>query len=179
MRNISIAIVILSFISLSAFVSNSFRSIDTSKSKVSFEIGNMGVRTVEGTFTGMTGKIVFDKKDLANSSLQACILATTVSTGSEKRDEHLKNEDFFDVKKHPKICFTSTAIKPTKTGYIAKGKLSIHGVTRFVELPFTYKNGFFAGNLVINRKDYKVGETTNTFMVSNEVEIKIHTYLMD
>jgi len=57
----------------------------------------MKIRTVKGSFAGMKGEIRFDEKDLANSSFKVNIDAATVNTENEKRDDHLRNEDFFDV----------------------------------------------------------------------------------
>lgn len=149
------------------------QEINAEKSEVSFEISNMAVRTVEGKFTGMSGTINFDPNNLEESSFSVCIDASTVNTDNEERDEHLKNEDFFDVTKYPNICFESTSIEKTEDGFLAKGKMNLHGVTLEVEIPFTYADNTFTGNLSLNRLDYKVGEETTTFMVGNEAILTI------
>lgn len=149
------------------------QSIVTEKSMVNFEIGNMKFKTVEGTFSGMKGEVNFNSADISGSNFEVCIDAASVNTGNKKRDDHLRNEDFFHVDKYPTICFESTSITKNGTGFVAKGNLSMHGVTKQVEIPFTYNNNTFTGTLELKRLDYKVGESTGTFMVSNPVEMTI------
>lgn len=151
------------------------QEIKTADSGVTFEVGNMKINTVEGSFKGMKGEVNFDPNDLKNSSFEVTIDAATVDTDNGKRDEHLKNEDFFEVEKYPTIQFKSDAVvRSKKEGYhIAKGKLTMHGVTKAVKIPFTYKNGIFEGTLKINRFDYKVGAEYGTFTISEEVSVKI------
>lgn len=145
------------------------------KSKVSFSIGNMKVNTVEGSFTGMKGEVNFDKNNLKTSSFNVTIDVASVNTDNTTRDNHLKNEDFFEVKKYPKIRFKSSAVvKSKKEGYyIAKGKLTIKDVTKDVKIPFTYENKIFKGTLKVDRFDYGVGVDMSTFMVSKEATIEI------
>lgn len=142
-------------------------------SVVKFEIKNMKTKTIEGSFVGMQGEIMFNASDLANSSFNVCIDAASVNTDNEKRDKHLRNEDFFEVETYPTICFASTSISKTTDGFQAQGKLAMHGVTKDVTLPFTFKNNKFVGQLEISRLDYKVGEGTKTFMVGEMVNLEI------
>ncbi len=168
MKRISFILSIL----FSVFALNA-QTIDARTSIVNFEISNMGLKTVEGTFSGMQGSIQFDADNLSASSFKVCINPATVDTENEKRDAHLKNEDFFDVEKYPEICFESTSIVKTNKGYMAIGKLTMHGVTRDVQIPFTYNNKTFTGKLTVNRFDYKIGEGTNTFMVGEDAKLEI------
>lgn len=151
------------------------QQINETKSNVTFTVGNMKIKSVNGTFAGMKGDVKFDKNDLKSSSFNVTIDAATVNTDNEKRDEHLKTDDFFGVKKYPTIEFKSSAIvKSKKEGYhIAKGKLTMHGVTKEVKIPFTYANKTFKGSLKVKRLEYGVGAETGTFMVSDEVAINI------
>ena len=149
------------------------QSINSEKSIVNFEVSNMGFNTVEGTFKGMTGEIVFDGSNLVMSSFKVCVDANTVFTENEKRDAHLKKEDFFNTSKFPTICFVSNSISKSEEVYVVKGMLEMHGITLKVEIPFTYENEIFKGRFLINRLDYKVGEGTGPFMVGNEVEMEI------
>lgn len=149
------------------------QSIDTENSLVKFSISNMKWRTVEGTFGGMKGDIKFNPTDLANSSFNVCIDPATVNTGIEKRDDHLKNEDFFNVEKYPEICFKSIEITKTSNGYVTKGELTMHGVTKQVEINFTFNNNTFTGNLTLNRFDYNVGENMKKFVAGEEAQLEI------
>lgn len=149
------------------------QSINSEKSIVNFEVSNMGFNTVEGNFKGMTGVIVFDDNALVISSFTVCVDANTVFTDNEKRDAHLKKEDFFNTLQFPAICFKSNSISKSEEVYVAKGMLEMHGITLEVEIPFTFENQVFKGKLLINRLDYKVGEGTGNFMVGNDVEMEI------
>lgn len=149
------------------------QTIDSGNSKVNFSIKNMKVRTVEGTFSGMKGEIRFDKTDLANSSFKVTIDAATINTENEKRDDHLRSEDFFHVETYPVISYESSSIKNTSEGYMTTGTLSMHGVSKEMEIPFTYSNKQFRGTLEVNRFDYKIGEGTGKATVGETASLEI------
>ena len=149
------------------------QTLDSEKSLVKFSIKNMQTRTVNGSFTGMKGEIFFDEKDLANSSFKVTVDAATVNTEDEKRDDHLRNEDFFHVEEYPVIRFESSGLVKTSDGYLTKGTLSMHGVSKEVEISFAYENGKFSGTLEVNRFDYKIGEGTKPMMVDETVSLEI------
>ena len=154
-----------------AVVSAQAQTIDTALSKVSFKIKNMKFKTVEGTFSNMTGTVDYDGTTL--TYIDACISAETVNTESKKRDKHLKNEDFFHVDAYPNICFESSEIVNQNNTLVAKGTLELHGVSKSVEIPLTINDNTISGQLTIKRLDYKLGESTGTFMVGDDVEIFI------
>ncbi|MGB0404278.1 MAG: YceI family protein [Salibacteraceae bacterium] len=160
------------------FVSVS-QSIDSEKSNVEFEIGGMLWTTVEGSIKGMKGNISFDKTNLATASFNVCIDPNTIYTDNEERDAHLKNEDFFNVPKYPKICFVSTSVSQKGDRFIAKGKLTILEVTKEIEIPFAYSAGKLSGKIMINRFDYGLAATSydGTGMVDDEVTISINCIL--
>ena len=149
--------------------------IDTKKSVVTFEVMNMKINTVEGSFKGMQGDIHFDADDLNSSYFIATIDASSIDTDNNKRDEHLKEADFFNVSKYPTIKFSSSAVvRSKKEGYyIAKGQLQIGETSKDVKIPFTYQNDTFKGSLKINRFDYKIGADYNTFLIAEDVNIDI------
>ncbi|WP_223241385.1 YceI family protein [Flammeovirga sp. EKP202] len=149
------------------------QEINISASKIDFTISNFKVNTVEGFFNGMSGSIQFDENDLSSAKFDVCIDASTVNTDNEKRDKHLKNEDFFDVEKYPKICFESSEIIKNGDQYMTKGNLTLHGITKEVSIPFTANGSTLVGKFEINRLDYDLGKGTGTFTVGDEVEIKI------
>ena len=84
--------------------------IDPEHSSVNFEIRNLGVSHVHGSFGNVRGTVMLDDKDITKSSVMATIDTTTVSTGVASRDTHLKAADFFDVEKNPAMAFKSTAV---------------------------------------------------------------------
>lgn len=148
------------------------QTIDATASKVTFTISNMGLNTVEGTFTGMKGSINFSPDEVANAAFNVCVDANTVDTGISKRDEHLKRDDYFDVATYPTICFASSKVTKTASGYTTTGTLTMHGVSKTVEIPFTFVDQVFTGTLIVERKDYRIGPSGG-FMVGHEVEMEI------
>jgi polyisoprenoid-binding protein YceI len=132
------------------------------ESKVEFRIRNFGFG-VSGKFSGLTGKIIFDPASVANSSVSVSVDANSVDTDNDTRDNHLRKEEYFDVKNYPRIQFVSTTISNgKKTGeFNISGKLTIKKVTRDISFPFTAKslaNGYLLkGEFKINRRDFGVG----------------------
>lgn len=149
------------------------QTINTEKSRVNFEIGNMRVRTVQGTFGGMKGDLKFDLNDLENSFFVVSIDASSVNTENQKRDDHLRNEDFFNVAKYPMITFTSKRIFKTPDGFVTEGVMDMHGVQKEVSIPFAFEKNTFIGQIVVDRFDYDVGENIKTGMVSAEAHLEI------
>lgn len=103
------------------------QTINATNAFVSFKVINMGFNTVKGTFKDMKGTLDFDVNDLGFSKIEACIDASTVNTNNKKRDQHLREADFFDTDTFPSICFVSTTIEKTSKAYVAKGKLTLRG----------------------------------------------------
>jgi polyisoprenoid-binding protein YceI len=169
MKKISL-ISVLSLLALNIIYA---QTLNSEMSIVKFGIGNMNIRTVEGTITGMKGEIRFDTTDLAGSLFNVCVDPTTVATGIKMRDKHLRGENFFHVETYPEICFNSSFIQKTASGFTTLGKLTMHGVSREVEIPFTYSNKQFAGTLEVNRFEYEVGEGTSTFTAGEIINLEI------
>jgi polyisoprenoid-binding protein YceI len=125
-----------------AFTSAALAAVETYKidpvhSSVNFSIRHF-VGKVEGRFTKFAGTITVDRDNLENSSVEASIDVTSVSTENEKRDAHLKTPDFFDAAKFSAITFKSQSWKKTgDTTYDVTGDLTIKGVTKSVVLHVT------------------------------------------
>lgn len=153
------------------------QNIDTKNSLIRFEVSNMLLNTVDGTFKGMEGTVLLDENNLGISKIEACIDAATIDTDNEERDDHLRNADFFDTDRFPTICFNSTSISKTSNGFLVGGKLTMHGVTKDVEIPLTYADKTVKGTFTLKRRDYKIGEDTGTFMVGNKIEITIQAQI--
>jgi polyisoprenoid-binding protein YceI len=129
---------------------------------VKFKIRNLGFNTT-GSFSGIGGTITFDPANLATCSFDVSVDAQTVNTGIDARDNHLRKEEYFDVKNHPHIKFVSSRVtKSTRAGTLfVYGRLTIKGVTKDISFPFTAKpidGGYlFNGEFKLNRRDFKVG----------------------
>jgi polyisoprenoid-binding protein YceI len=109
-------------------------NIDPTHSSVHFSVRHLMVSNVRGEFSKLSGTIRVDTDNLANSSLDASIDATSINTREPDRDAHLKSADFLDVEKFPAITFKSTKVTPHEGGATVAGELTIHGETRPVTL---------------------------------------------
>lgn len=109
--------------------------IDRAHSQVSFKIRHLGISTVTGRFKDFSGSIVFDPQNPAASRATAAIKAASIDTDNERRDNHLRSADFFEVERYPDITFTGTRLRKGTGGhYLLDGTLSMHGVTRPITL---------------------------------------------
>ncbi|SEG70321.1 Polyisoprenoid-binding protein YceI [Bryocella elongata] len=105
--------------------------IDPAHSSASFKVKHMMISNVKGSFSGITGTLVEDATDPANSSIEATIDMDTLSTGDPQRDGHLKSADFFEADKHTHMTFKSTKVEKEGEGeYKVTGDLTVHGVTK-------------------------------------------------
>ncbi|MFC4947736.1 YceI family protein [Pseudonocardia sp. GCM10023141] len=139
--------------------------IDAVHSDVSFSVRHMMVSKVRGRFATFSGTIVTGA-DITASEVNATIDATSISTGTDQRDEHIRSADFFEVEKHPTWTFASSAVRADGDDYAVDGELTIKGVTRPVTLKLEL-GGFgpdayggtragFTATTTINRSDFGV-----------------------
>jgi polyisoprenoid-binding protein YceI len=106
-------------------------TIDSAHSSAQFVVRHMMISNVRGGFSSVTGTVVYDPVNVANSSVETTIDASTISTLDAQRDAHLRSADFLDVEKHPAITFKSTKVEPSGDGELrVTGDLTIHGVTK-------------------------------------------------
>jgi polyisoprenoid-binding protein YceI len=151
----------LSFILTSWTGAEQLSAVDKD-SEIKFRIKNLGVG-VNGSFNGLEGKFEFDPHNLSSSTFEASIDVNSINTGINMRDNHLRSEDYFDVKNYPRIKFVSTkVVENDKEGnYVIYGKLTIKKTTKEISFPFTAspENGGirFKGEFSLDRRDYKVG----------------------
>jgi polyisoprenoid-binding protein YceI len=109
--------------------------IDPKHTAAQFSVKHLGVSTVRGAFSKVTGSVTHDPAEPSKDSLEATIDASTVDTRLEMRDNDLKSPHFFDVQKFPSITFKSKSVKSTGSGKLQMtGDLTMHGVTKEVVL---------------------------------------------
>lgn len=125
-------------------------TIDSTHTFPSFEINHLGFSTQRGRFNKTTGTIVLDQA-ARKASVDISIDASSISTGLEKLETHLRTEDFFDTAKYPAITFKSTGatFKGDKLATVS-GDLGMHGVTKPVTLTVT---AFHCGYNPVYKKD--------------------------
>jgi polyisoprenoid-binding protein YceI len=109
--------------------------IDPNHSAAQFSVRHLGVSTVRGAFTKVSGSAVHDPADPSKDSLEATIDATSVDTRVEMRDKDLRSPHFLDAEKFPTITFHSKSAKVAGPGkLLITGELTLHGVTKEVVL---------------------------------------------
>jgi polyisoprenoid-binding protein YceI len=108
--------------------------IDPAHSSAHFVVRHMMITNVRGGFSNVQGTVVWDADDLAASSMDVTIDATTLNTGDANRDTHVKSAEFLDIDKYPTITFKSKTITKDGDELKVKGDLTVHGVTKEVVL---------------------------------------------
>jgi polyisoprenoid-binding protein YceI len=140
-------------------------SIDPIHSEVGFSVRHMMVSKVRGRFGEFSGEIVTGENP-TDSAVTAEIAMSSIITGSEQRDEHIRSADFFEVETHPTMTYVSTGVRADGGDFLVEGNLTLKGVTKSVPLKLEL-NGFgpdayggtragFTGTAEINRRDFNV-----------------------
>jgi polyisoprenoid-binding protein YceI len=166
-------------------------SIDATHTTAEFAVKHMMLTTVRGRITGVSGTITVDAANPNASTATVDLDLTTIDTGAEQRDAHLKSADFFDVAQFPTITFRSRRIEgaTTKEGasFRVIGDLTIHGTTREVTLDVTYEGRgrdpwggervSFSADTKIDRREFgltwNAALETGGVLVSNDVKIHL------
>ena len=163
-------------------------SFDPSHSSIGFTVRHLMISKVRGHFGTWSGTFDYDAEDPTRSRLDVRIDAASIATRDDKRDAHLRSPDFFDVEKYPELTFASTKIeRDGGDDYVVTGDLTIHGVTRSVQLkveglgrtrdPWGGERVGFSASTTINRKDFglhwNVALETGGVLVGEKVEIGI------
>ncbi|MCO6496747.1 MAG: YceI family protein [Chitinophagaceae bacterium] len=145
-------------------------------SKVAFTIKNFGI-AVNGTLSGIDGKIYFNPGDLASSTFNVTVRTNTIDTDNSMRDASLK-KDYFDTEAFPVIRLISSKVSKAPDGsYNFSGKLTIKGITKDVTFPFQAvdrgNSYLFTGGFAINRLDYNVGERSSILSSKVNISLKV------
>lgn len=169
---------------LAGFLNAATYEIDAAHSDVGFVARHLKISKVRGNFQKYNAVIDYDKATNQLNALDVTIDASSINTQNQKRDDHLRNPDFFEAEKFGKITFKMTKFEKngSNEGKIY-GDLTIKNVTKPVKLDFEYngdsKNmqgveviGFSIEGDIL-RNDFGIGEKFPDAMVSNKVEIKI------
>jgi polyisoprenoid-binding protein YceI len=166
--------------SLSAPAQTSNWNIDPAHSNAQFTVRHLAISNVTGSFTKVTGSVVLNEKDIAQSQVSAKIDVSSVDTRVEMRDKDLKSPNFFDVEKYPTIEFKSKKIISSGGKLQVIGDLTIHGTTHEVTLdvdgptaeltdPWGNPRRGISATTTINRKDF--GLTYNNLLKTGEAMI--------
>lgn len=114
-------------------------NVDTYHSFLNFSVGHLGISFVDGKMDKYQGTLEMDKEDIATAKFNFTIDASSVNTGIEMRDDHLRSADFFETAKYQDIKFVSTSVKKAgKNNYKLNGNLTIKGITKPVTFDLVY-----------------------------------------
>lgn len=167
-------------------------NLDAAHSEVNFKVKHMMITNVNGKFTQFEVKATSENADFENPEIEFSADTSTVNTGMEQRDQHLKSADFFDAGKFPKLHFKSTSFKKVAEGeYVLNGEMKIRDVVK--PISFKVEHGGLHkdpwGNLKagfslegkINRKDFGLGWNaaleSGGVLVSEEVKLNAEIQL--
>ncbi|AZA80722.1 polyisoprenoid-binding protein [Chryseobacterium lactis] len=187
MKKVFLSFVFVLF-SMMSFAQNNWE-IDPMHSSVNFNIKHMGISFVQGRFDKFNGKVVTKGANLDNATFNIAILAESINTNVEMRDQHLRSDEFFAVGRYPEILFESTSVTKDKEGsYTFKGKLTIKGNTNDVSIPVTFggitknKSGKEVMGLQakfnINRLDYKIDYDPSGAGIAKDAELSVYLELV-
>ena len=183
MKNI-FSFVLIAFLSSSIFAQTTWKA-DPAHSQVSFGITHLGISEVEGLFDTFDATIEASEEDFSDAEFDVVIDVASVNTGVDRRDNHLRSPDFFDVEKHPKMTFDSKFVEEVADNkYRVNGDLTLHGITKPVALDVWYRGTIEnpqSGELTsgfqitgtINRSDFNIGPDFPEPVLSDEVKIKV------
>jgi polyisoprenoid-binding protein YceI len=162
--------------------------LDPAHSNAQFSVRHLGISTVQGEFTKVSGTVLLDDQDISKSTVNASIDAASLDTRVQHRDDDLKGDHFFDVAKYPTITFQSTKIWKTGEGAAKMtGNLTMHGVTKEVTFDVTGPSKVIqvmgtrrgaSATTKINRQDFGMTYMSNALpggdqMIGDEVTITL------
>lgn len=178
-------------ISVASFAQTNWK-VDPMHSFVNFSIKHMGISFVDGSFKKFDGTITAAKPDLTDAKISFTVDVSSLTTGVDMRDNHLKTDEFFNATTYPTMKFESTSFKKVAikmkgqetNRYILSGKLTIRDVTKDVKFDVVYggtakdqqgntKAGFGA-TTTINRLDYNIKYDPTGSGVAKEVTVKLN-----
>ena len=157
--------------------------IDPNHTAAQFSVRHLGISTVRGAFTKVSGSVTYDPTDPGKTMIDVTIDANSVDTRVEMRDNDLRSPNFFDVAKFPALTFKSKRTEANGAGKLkVTGDLTIHGVTKEVVLdvdgpsaPMKDARGNqhmgASANTKINRQDF--GVSADKGMVGDDIAITI------
>jgi len=161
--------------------------VDKGHSNVKFSVTHMVVAETEGYFKIFEGSMENTKADFSDAKINFTVDVTSINTDNERRDQHLKSDDFFNAEKFPQMKFESTAFTPQGNNkYKLTGNLTIRDVTKPVSFDVTYGGELkgsrgstlgFKATGTINRFDYNLkwdrATETGGLVVGKDVDIVV------
>ncbi len=169
-------------------------AIDAAHSNVEFSVKHMMISTVKGMFQHVEGSAQWDGQNFETASVNARIDSSSITTFNEMRDNHLRNNDFFNAEQWPDMTFQSTGVEPDGDGeFKIHGDLTIRDVTQPVVLDtefeglmekvaFGKRRSAFTAETSLNRKDFGVNWNgaieSGGVVVGDKVKVTLHIALV-
>ena len=158
--------------------------VDQAHSQINF-VAEARFISAHGHFDKWDAEVQLDPAKIENSSFKITIEAASINTRIQRRDDHLRSKDFFDVATYPQITLVSKKI--TKTGdrqYKVLGDLTLRGVTKQIEVQITqvfYENnrGRFRATFPINRKEFGITFNSNMNPIEDIVQAQVDINVLD
>ena len=148
--------------------------IDPAHTTVAFKVRHLGVTWVRGEFQKVSGKVRYDRKNPGATKADIVIDAASIHTRNARRDNHLRNDDFLLVEKHPAITFRSKSVKNVEADRLDLiGDLTIRGVTKEVVL----KVADISGEVEMRRGTVKMGASATTRINRRDFGVKYNRLL--
>ena len=138
MRNLKFLATLLITISTLTFSQTTW-TVDKSHSKVGFSVSHLVITDVDGFFKDYEAQISSNGDDFSTANVELKVNTSSIFTDNEKRDDHLRSDDFFNSEKYPQMTFKGKSMK--KVGdkkYKLTGDFTIRDVTKQVELDVKY-----------------------------------------
>jgi polyisoprenoid-binding protein YceI len=155
-----------------------YKSIQTDKSKVTFQYKQMGVG-MDGRFKKFTAQLNFDPAKPASAQAQLEIDLASVDAGSSEADDEVVGKTWFNVKAFPKASFVARQIRSTGSNqFEVSGVLTLKGKSQDIKFPLQYvvqgNTGVFSGGFVMQRADFAIGEGTwaKFDVVANDIQVQ-------
>jgi polyisoprenoid-binding protein YceI len=175
--------------SLPAMAFATIWNIDPDHTNIGFKVRHLMISNVKGSFNKHSGVVDINDKDITKSKVQVSIDTASINTNVQKRDDHLRSTDFFDVTKFPTMTFVSKKVaKAGEDRLKVTGDLTLHGITKEVVLdvegptkesrdPYGYIRSGAVASTKINRKDFGLvwnkALETGGVVVGEEVTINL------
>jgi polyisoprenoid-binding protein YceI len=159
MKKLFLSLVILTFAAFSQ--AQTTWNCDPSHSSITFSVGYLGISNVTGDFGKYSGILSSTNLDFNDATFDFTVDVSSINTGIDARDNHLKSPDFFDVATYSQMSFKTTSFKKFKKNtYKLEGNMTIKGVTQKMTFEVTY-GGIASDNY---------GNERSGFMISGKVK---------
>jgi len=106
----------LIFVAMFAFAGAAYAepvtyTLDPAHTQVGFSIDRFGFNNVLGRFDQVSGEVVLDETHPQRLSVHAIVQMTSVSTGNDTRDGHLRGEHWLNVAQFATMEFQSRTVR--------------------------------------------------------------------